>query len=233
MDYRNKLKIVFAVGLILSSKLLIAAATGESQVRENEWEQAIKKFEAWDEKNSFEKDGVLFIGSSSIRWWKTANLFPELPVINRGFGGAQISDINFFARRIVIPYKPRIIVFYAGACDIMIHGKNSETVFQDFVKFTEFVRKKLPRTRIIFMSIKPGPAIWEHSTVCNKTNSLIKEYCDKKNHLFYADVATGMLDKNGKPDKEYYLKDGIHLNSQGGVRWAELLRPTLDKALEK
>ena len=78
----------------------------------------IDQFIEWDKKNSFLKKGILFVGSSSIRFWHTSNYFPELPIINRGFGGSHISDINYFINETVLKYKPHIIVFYAGDNDI-------------------------------------------------------------------------------------------------------------------
>ena len=78
----------------------------------------INLFELWDNKNSFPKDPILFVGSSSIRFWYTSNYFPEFPIINRGFGGSHISDISYFINETVLKYKPEIIVFYAGDNDI-------------------------------------------------------------------------------------------------------------------
>ena len=63
-----------------------------------------------------------------IRLWKTlAQDFPEYKVLNRGFGGCQIADCTYYADRIVVPYKPRLIVLRAGGNDIAA-GKTSEQV---------------------------------------------------------------------------------------------------------
>ena len=112
------------------------------------WEKYIARFEAADKKQMPQPDGILFIGSSSIRMWKTLEQdFPGLPVINRGFGGSQIADSNHFARRIVHPYKPRQIVFYAGDNDVAA-GKSPETVLTDFQQFVKTVHAKLPLSLI-------------------------------------------------------------------------------------
>ena len=51
----------------------------------------IKDFLDWDKKNTFETNGILFVGSSSIRKWKTAEYFNyKSSIINRGFGGSHI-----------------------------------------------------------------------------------------------------------------------------------------------
>src|SRR5215212_9141915 len=82
------------------------------------FESEIAAFEKWDHQNTVPKDGILFVGSSTIRLWQTADAFPDLPVINRGFGGSTIPDVNHFADRIVFKYTPSTIVFYAGDNDI-------------------------------------------------------------------------------------------------------------------
>ncbi len=90
----------------------------------------IQQFIEWDEKNSFPEDAVLFIGSSSIRLWPTRISFPDQTIINRGFGGAHISDIIFFIEETVLKYQSPVIVFYCGDNDIAA-GKSSEQVFKD------------------------------------------------------------------------------------------------------
>ena len=51
------------------------------------WEKEIAAYEASDRTNPPPKGGALFIGSSTIRLWKTlATDFPDHKVINRGFG---------------------------------------------------------------------------------------------------------------------------------------------------
>ena len=103
----------FCSFLILNGQIKSAENNPSSR-----WEETIRTFEQWDQKNSFPSDAVLFVGSSSIRLWPTRECFGDFEVINRGFGGSQISDVNYFADRIVLPYQPKVIVFYAGDNDI-------------------------------------------------------------------------------------------------------------------
>src|SRR5690606_7706904 len=56
------------------------------------WEQNIAKFEQQDEAQPPVKGGVVFVGSSSIVRWDLKKAFPDLPAINRGFGGSQLAD---------------------------------------------------------------------------------------------------------------------------------------------
>jgi lysophospholipase L1-like esterase len=152
-------------------------------------------------------------------------------VINRGFGGSQISDVNYFAARIVLPYKPKVIVFYAGDNDVAA-GKSAQRVFDDYKRFVELVHTKLPETRIIFVSIKPSGSRWSLWPVMSEANMMIKDFSGKNAHLFYFDAATSLLSKDGKPNEKFFLDDNLHLNSKGYEVWTKLLRPIIKKALK-
>ena len=202
-----------------------------AQAENNRWESTIQDFEDWDSKNSFPSDAVLFVGSSSIRLWPTRECFPEFPVLNRGFGGSHISDVNYFAYRIVLPYKPRVIVFYAGDNDIA-GRKTPQRVFDDYRKFVKLVHKKLPATRIIFTGIKPSlsrRSLWPQM---KEANMMIKELSDKDKRLFFFDSASELLGSDGKPNEKLFLKDNLHLNSKGYDAWTRTLRPIVKKAFE-
>ncbi len=144
------------------------------------WEKYIARFEAADKKQMPEPGGVLFIGSSSIRMWKTLKQdFAGFSVINRGFGGSQIADSTHFAGRILHPYKPRQIVLYAGDNDVAA-GKSPETVLADFQKFVKTVHAKLPEARISFIAIKPSLSRWKLSEKMAKANALVRGDCAKE-----------------------------------------------------
>ena len=193
------------------------------------WEKYIARFEAADKKQMPQPDGILFIGSSSIRMWKTLEQdFPGLPVINRGFGGSQIADSNHFARRIVHPYKPRQIVFYAGDNDVAA-GKSPEKVLTDFQQFVKTVRAKLPKARVSFIAIKPSLSRWKLSGKMAMDNSLVRNACSKNKRLDYIDIWQPMLGENGKPRPDLFLGDGLHLNAKGYALWTSIVKPYLFK----
>lgn len=197
----------------------------------SKWEKAIAEFEKWDAKNSFPSDSVLFVGSSSIVLWETARYFPEFPVINRGFGGSTIHDINLFVDRIVIKYRPRAIVFYAGDNDIA-QGTPPERVKRNFTEFVRKVYTALPDTPILFISIKPSGARWHLWPKMQQANSLINQYIAQDKNLHYLDPATPLLDKSGKPDDSLFLADKLHLNQKGYDIWTNLLKTKLTQILQ-
>ena len=194
------------------------------------WEEAIQEFEHSDRDQPPPSDGILFIGSSSIRKWNLSNSFPDLPVFNRGFGGSQIADSVEFADRIVVPYRPRAIVFYAGDNDIS-REKTPARVQEDFQEFTSLVHSELPETRIIFIAIKPSIARWELVDRMRAANALIRADCEEHRLLTFVDVDVPMLGDNGQPREELFVDDGLHLSDEGYSLWSELVRPHLESVV--
>ena len=120
------------------------------QPEENRWETKIRGFEARDAERMPPPGGILFVGSSSIVGWKLEECFPDLPVINRGFGGSHVADSLHFAERIILPYRPKIVVLYAGDNDVAA-GKSPQRVLDDFQRLVQKVHDALPNTRILFI----------------------------------------------------------------------------------
>ena len=205
------------------------ALAAEAKQGPERWESAMVAFEESDKENSPPKGGVLFVGSSSVRMWKTlAEDFPGQQTINRGFGGSEVSDSIHFADRIVLLHKPRLIVMYAGDNDIS-RGKTTKEVYADFKKFVKLIRKELPKTRIAFIAIKPSLKRWELSGEMKQANQRIKKRCDGSKMLDYLDIWTPMIGDDGKPRPELFAEDGLHLNEQGYALWTSVIRPFVDK----
>ncbi len=193
----------------------------------NKFESEIVAFERSDRTNPPPKGAVLFVGSSSIRLWKTvAQDFPKHRVINRGFGGSQISDSIYYAERIVLPYKPKLVVMYAGGNDIH-DGKDPEAVFNDFKTFVATVHKRLPRTRIAYISIAPNPARWAEVDRVRAANALIADFARRKRNLEFINVFSDMLGPDGQPRPEIFSSDRLHMNEQGYALWTRIVKKSL------
>ncbi len=188
------------------------------------WEAAIAQFEAEDMERPPTAGGVMFLGSSSIRLWDTKKCFPDLLVVNRGFGGSQIADSRFYAHRIVVPHKPRVIVFYAGDNDIAA-GKTADTVLADYQAFVEEIHRHLPKARIVFIAIKPSIARWHLIETIRAANRLVRELSSRNPLLEFVDVFAPMIGSDGRPRKKLFAKDGLHLNDSGYQLWTTLVAP--------
>lgn len=211
--------------LVLLSPLVFAANENSA----GRWEKDIQAFEQRDQEQSWQDGGIVFVGSSSIRLWDTAKSFPDDAVINRGFGGSQISDVNHYVDRLVLKYKPSLIVFYAGDNDIA-KGKSPQTVLDDFRQFTARVAAELPESQIIYLPIKPSLKRWEMWPDMKHANHLIRKHLATNYRWHYADTPTPMMGDDGKPQPELFANDGLHLNEAGYSLWTSVLKPTIARA---
>lgn len=191
------------------------------------WEKDIQKFEAEDKAEPPPQGAVLFTGSSSIRLWPTlAEDFPELKVIQRGFGGSQMEDLLYYADRIILPYKPSKVVIYEGDNDIA-DGKEPAQVARHFEKLVKKIHAELPQTEIYYIAIKPSPSRWKLAQPSRAANALIEGYAERTPRVEYIDIWTPMLDEEGQPRPELFVKDMLHMNEKGYAIWVEVLKPHL------
>jgi lysophospholipase L1-like esterase len=188
------------------------------------WEKEIAAFEAQDAKSPPPKNAVLFVGSSSIRMWKLKESFPDIEVINRGFGGSQVADSVRYAKRIVIPHAPRVVVLYAGDNDLA-NGKSPERVLADFKEFVAVVSGALPQTKIVYIGIKPSIQRWKLIDKVREANRLIHDYIAEQmsDKRAFVDVEKPMLGEDGKPRADLLLDDGLHLSKKGYELWTKLV----------
>lgn len=189
----------------------------------------IETFIEWDTKNAVPADGVLFVGSSTIRLWPTADRFPGLPVINRGFGGSRIPDVLHYLDDAVLEYRPSVVVFYAGDNDIN-SGRTPAQVAADYRTFVERVAATRADTQFIFLPIKPSIARWAIWPAMREANDLVREYSDTDPRLHYADVATPMLTAEGQTQPHLYVEDGLHMSEAGYDLWTSVLAPVIARA---
>ena len=202
------------------------APTAKKPTGPARFETEIAAFEKWDAKNAVPKDSILFVGSSSVRLWESAEAFPGLPVINRGFGGSTSPDSTHFADRIIFKYNPRTIVFYAGDNDIAA-GRSPDRVVTDYEAFAKAIHEKLPETRLIFVAIKPSVLRWKMWPKAQEVNARIEKLTKQNDHELYVDIVPPMLDSDGQPRKELFRDDGLHMNPKGYEIWNKALAPVL------
>lgn len=218
--------------MLLVLLLLVAGQPGAGQQAfapgdPARWEADIRAFEEADRTAPPPRGAILFIGSSSIRLWTTlASDFPERPVINRGFGGSQLSDAVHFFDRIVLPYRPRQIVLYAGSNDIAA-GEPPEQVAADFRAFVGLVRRALPETRVAFIAIAPNEARWSLMPQFTTANELVRQFTTTDPKLSFIDVVPHMLGQDGRPTPGLYVDDRLHMNANGYELWRGIVRPYL------
>ena len=213
------------IGLALLAGIAFAAAVLWSPAPD--WEPAIQAFEAQGCGSPTEPGPALFVGSSSIRFWDTlaADLAP-IPVLNRGFGGAQLPDLLRYADRIILPCQPRAVVIYAGENDLGAWWVWPGRVVDRFRQLVERLRQANPELPIVLLAIKPSPYFAHRRARQTEANRLLRAYCEATPGLAFIDVASLLLDADGGLRPELY-RDGLHLNAGGYALWREQVRPVL------
>ena len=210
----------------LSALLVLCALPAAAQ--SDRWEKDIAAFEAADLASPPPKGEILFVGSSTIRFWDLKAAFPDLKTINRGFGGSEMQDSTRYVDRIVVPYSPRIVVVYAGDNDIM--GTPSENIVIAFERFVRAVHAKLPETKILYIGIKPSLLRWNSVDRMRQANTMIRQFCERDDRLGFVDTDNAMLGWDEKPRKELYVADGLHLTPAGYQILNALVRPFLTQS---
>lgn len=176
-----------------------------------------------------QKDATLFIGSSSMRMWRTIkkDLAP-LNLIHRGFGGSTMWDVmkfkNFFQR-----YEASRIIVYEGDNDLWNSDPDSVSKFlKNCRDFAAYIHETQPDVPIYFMSPKPCVARWSRWDKYKAAGDGLKKFAEETPNIFYIDVATPMLEDDGTVKKDIFLKDNLHMNSKGYEIWTKVVREQLN-----
>ena len=83
------------------------------------WEKEMESFKKQDQQSPPQQGQILFVGSSTFTLWKTMQEdMPEIPLINRGFGGSKVTDLIEHFDTVIAPYHPNQIVIYELYNDI-------------------------------------------------------------------------------------------------------------------
>ena len=175
------------------------------------------------------KKAVLFIGSSSFtKWTDVQDYFPLHHIINRGFGGSTLVDVIRYTDDIVFPYKPKQVVIYCGENDIASSDTiTAATVVNRFMTLFNIIRSRYKKIPIVFISMKPSPSREKFLSKMQAANTAIKEFLNTKKRTAFVDVYSLMLDAEGKPRKELFVEDMLHMNKSGYQIWQKALEPVL------
>lgn len=184
-------------------------------IAQNRFEKEILAYEAKDKINMPPPGMRLFIGSSSFRIWK--EIYEDLigyDVINRGFGGSQLSDVLYYYDRMVKKYQPSWIFLYEGDNDTAA-GKTAKEVHEDFMKLVQMVKRDMPKTKIVFVGIKPSISRFHLVDIQREVHRLILMEVKKDKNIYFIDTHSPFFDKDSALIQDVFLKDGLHLNRKG------------------
>jgi lysophospholipase L1-like esterase len=172
----------------------------------------------------WEKGGIVFTGSSSIRMWKNLQEeFPNIPIINTGFGGSQASDLVAHLDELVLRYEPIAVFIYEGDNDVNA-GKSPEVIMKDLDQIFQRLFKQREGISIYFIGAKPSPSRWQLKTEYEAFNKALEHYSQGMINSNYVNVWNPMLDSTGNPRPELFLEDMLHMKPEGYKIWKEQIR---------
>ncbi len=207
--------------------LLIASFTTKAQ-DPNRFKSSIKELSEKEYNFNPDKKLIVFTGSSSIYKWKdVADYFPDYNVVNFGFGGSHYSDLIYWYDKLITRFQPDYLFIYEGDNDIAAKKKPGK-VYKQAKGLIKRVKSDLPKTEIIIISAKPSIARWNLSKGYKKLNKKLNKFCDRQDHVAFANVWDIMLDKNGNVMQDIFIEDGLHMNAKGYNLW----KKELDKYLK-
>ena len=224
---RALLGAITALALVAPSVAIGQTPAAAPATGGNRFEKNVQDYEAAD-KVSFPAPGqILLAGDSQFFRWKTLHEdLPDYNIINRGIDSFQTSDLIYFVDRIVIPYKPRMIILHVGGNDLTT-GKSAEQLLADFKTFVAKVRAALPNVPIAFSSTTPGPARFSQAAERVRANRMLKDYIATQKSLMFIDLWDAMLTPDGKPREDLWVEDRIHPNHEGYLIRVRIMRPLL------
>ena len=177
------------------------------------------------------KNAILFIGSSSFTRWKDVqDYFPGYPIVNRGFGGSQLTDVIRYAYDMILPYAPKQVVIYCGENDLAsADSVKAADVLLRFKTLFGIIRQNLPQAIIHFVSIKPSPSRQHLFPEIRLANTQIKAFLQKQKAAGFINVYGAMLTTDSQAQPDLFVEDNLHMNEKGYRIWQRLILPYLKK----
>ena len=211
--------------LFLVGAGLPAAATDAAR-----WEPEFARFEAQARTNPPPPGHVLLLGSSSFRLWTNVNeALPGRVVVNRGFGGSQFSDVlEHFDRLAPASFRPAAILIYEGDNDLAA-DKSPAAVAAEARELVRRLRVRYPAARIGLLAVKPSPKRSALLGNQRDLNARLAALARARRGVDLLDVATPLLDAQGRPDPAWFVEDELHLNAAGYDLWRGVLRPWVER----
>jgi lysophospholipase L1-like esterase len=176
-----------------------------------------------------EEGTIAAVGSSSMVYWSGIAADLGLPIWNRAFGGSNTAEQLPALARLVLPHRPKMVIYYCGDNDIAVAHPNPAVPVENFILYAEALHRALPNARIVYLAIKPSIARWTEWKCAEQVNAAIAAWSFYHPFVAVVDTKAPLLGEGGYPKAELYKPDRLHLNAAGYKAWAESIRPVVQK----
>jgi lysophospholipase L1-like esterase len=222
---KRSLITALAVGITVSS--IAQTAKWDSTYRPGNYAAQLGNFRSYPNA----KKDIVFFGNSITAYanWNELLQLPEAR--NRGISG----DITFgLLERLdeVTEGKPAKIFILIGINDIA-RGIPDSVILDNYKRIIAAIKTASPATKIFFNSLLPVNNTFPDRNHFNKdqhiaaVNEGLRDIC-RSEKITFIDIHPSFLDADKRLDKKLTY-DGLHLNAEGYIKWAALLKPCLKK----
>jgi lysophospholipase L1-like esterase len=176
--------------------------------------------------------GIVFVGSSIFAYWRhLPEQMAPLPVLNKGIPGTMTQDMLNRMGQLVLPYQPRIVVYYCGSNDVG-SGADAAGIIQRTKRFIEQLHEKSPDTFFFYTSIQMAPDKHDRWDVVEAVNREMERYSHSVPNVGYIDMNSVLFDKQHKLREDLFLPDQLHFRPESSAyaEFSQIVKPVLARA---
>lgn len=172
----------------------------------------------------------VFIGDSITQGWQgkaarnaLAKDFAGKKILNLGFKGDYTGHVLWRLKNGELAgVKAKVAVIMIGTNNTT-RGDSSTQTAEGVKAIVEEVKKALPNTKILLLSVFPRAKSGHKFRKSNEgINEIIKEFADKKS-IYWFDVSPMLMDQKGLLHQDLFARDQLHLRDKGYEVWSKAL----------
>jgi len=176
----------------------------------------------------------VFTGSSIFQFWThLKDQMAPLPVLNRAIAGTVTQDMLNRIGQLVLPYQPRIVVYYCGSNDISA-GEDAGPIVERTKRYVQILHEKSPSTFFYYTTIQKAPEKRARWQVVEAVNREMERYSRQAHNVGYIDLNPVLFDSHNDIRENLFLPDGLHFrpDSSAYLEFSQIVKPILTKAWE-
>ena len=199
--------------------LVFLSALSSSFAQLHPFEQEVRRLSEQLDSLGWDPGTTVVTGSSTIRMWRS---LPEISgrevVLNTGFGGSKAADLERYLFPLVLKFDPKRVFIYEGDNDLWA-GVAPEEILASLDRIVTRIQLAAPNTKIYLIGAKPSPSRWAKKDLYQSFNQQLEKYSQRKEGVSFIDTWATLTDSAGNARPELYIKDQLHLNEDGYIRW--------------
>jgi len=216
---------LFKVSLILNVLFIAAACAlwfGRATVLESFLAGSIERQVSLFDQYALAPGDIVFLGDSITQGGAWAEMFPELPIKNRGIGGDTTTGVLSRLYQIT-DAKPGAVFLNIGTNDLT-HGPSlREQSYQQYREILRRIQRESPTTVIYIQSLLPRSVEFQADII--DFNLELEEIASEFN-VQHVDIYPRFVGDDGSIE-DTFSNDELHLLGSGYKLWHEILVPYL------